>query len=108
MSVNPGFGGQTFLESALDKIRRVKQRLEIARSLLSRPKVLFLDEPTVGLDPRIRYELLDVIAGLRARDETVPECGITVPAGPVARVASRPWQRARSGGTLHDHQSRRR
>ena len=29
--------------------------------------MLFLDEPTVGLDPRIRFELLDYIAGLRAR-----------------------------------------
>jgi ABC-2 type transport system ATP-binding protein len=45
----------------------LRRRLEIARSLLSRPQVLFLDEPTVGLDPRIRYELLDVIAGLRER-----------------------------------------
>jgi ABC-2 type transport system ATP-binding protein len=46
-----------------------RRRLEIGRALVSRPQVLFLDEPTVGLDPRIRQELLDVIAGLRAREE---------------------------------------
>jgi ABC-2 type transport system ATP-binding protein len=47
-----------------------RRRLEIGRALISKPEVLFLDEPTVGLDPRIRFELLDVIADLRAQSDT--------------------------------------
>jgi ABC-2 type transport system ATP-binding protein len=46
-----------------------RRRLEIARALVSQPQVLFLDEPTVGLDPRIRHELFDVIGQLRAHRE---------------------------------------
>jgi ABC-2 type transport system ATP-binding protein len=44
-----------------------RRRLEIVRALLSSPQVLFLDEPTVGLDTRIRHDLFDVIATLRDR-----------------------------------------
>ena len=63
-------GRSDLIERAVAKYRGgERRRLEIARALCSEPQVLFLDEPTVGLDPRIRHELLDVIAGLRARDE---------------------------------------
>jgi ABC-2 type transport system ATP-binding protein len=46
--------------------------MEIVRSLLSDPQVLFLDEPTVGLDTRVRHDLFDVLATLR--DQT----GVTI------------------------------
>ena len=43
------------------------RRLEIAQSMLHRPAVLFLDEPTVGLDPRARHAVWDRLRGLRAQ-----------------------------------------
>lgn len=44
----------------------MRRRLEIARGLLHYPKVLFLDEPTIGLDPQTRAAIWDYIKKLRA------------------------------------------
>ena len=49
----------------------MKRRLQIARALLHEPKILFLDEPTVGLDPQTRRRLWEIIKGLNKQGMTM-------------------------------------
>ena len=49
----------------------MRRRLLVARGLIHQPRLLLLDEPTVGLDPQIRQELWTLIDGLRASGVTM-------------------------------------
>lgn len=48
-----------------------KQRFSIATTLINEPKIIFLDEPTTGLDPQARRNLWDLIRGIREKGTTV-------------------------------------
>jgi ABC-2 type transport system ATP-binding protein len=51
--------------------RGMKQRLHLARGLVGRPRVLFLDEPTVGLDPMAALEFRNLVIRLRSEGTTI-------------------------------------
>src|SRR5664279_2473739 len=49
----------------------MRRRLDLAASLITRPALIFLDEPTTGLDPRNRSQMWDTIRGLVAEGSTI-------------------------------------
>lgn len=59
-------------EAYVDSLSRgMKQRLCLARCMIHDPKLLILDEPASGLDPRARYEFKEIIRQLRKQGRTV-------------------------------------
>ncbi|MQA74157.1 MAG: ATP-binding cassette domain-containing protein [Solirubrobacterales bacterium] len=67
---------QFHLTEAADRLAReysggMQRRLDIATALVHKPRVLFLDEPTTGLDPEVRAEMWEEIARLRGEGLTV-------------------------------------
>src|SRR6266403_636856 len=64
------------LADAADRLARtysggMRRRLDLASSMLTRPRVLFLDEPTTGLDPRSRNEIWEIVRDLRREGTTI-------------------------------------
>jgi ABC-2 type transport system ATP-binding protein len=64
------------LTEAADKVAStysggMKRKLDLAMTLVGNPKVIFLDEPTTGLDPRSRRTMWDIIRGLVAEGTTI-------------------------------------
>ena len=63
------------LDRAKDKVDKfsggMKRRVNIAIALMSRPQLLFLDEPTVGIDPQSRFHIFETIESLRDEGMTV-------------------------------------
>src|SRR5690242_12304465 len=59
-------------ETKVDKLSGgMRRRLLIARALVHRPRMVLMDEPTVGLDPQVRQELWALIDGLRSEGTTI-------------------------------------
>ena len=63
---------EEFLDQYNDKISGgQRQRFLLALALINRPELLFLDEPSTGLDPQARRNLWDLIQGIKAEGKTI-------------------------------------
>lgn len=75
--VNPSefLGKVNLLDKAKSKYKELsggqKQRFSIATTLINQPKIIFLDEPTTGLDPQARRNLWDLVRDIRSSGTTV-------------------------------------
>jgi len=66
------FGLREFADTPVDRLSRgMKQRVHLARGLLSRPALLFFDEPTIGMDPVATREFRRMFEELRANGTTI-------------------------------------
>ena len=68
--------GRFGLEDAADRVAKtysggMRRRLDLAGALVGRPQLLFLDEPTTGLDPRSRNQVWDIVRAVVAQGTTV-------------------------------------
>ncbi|MBL8864954.1 MAG: ABC transporter ATP-binding protein [Gemmataceae bacterium] len=75
LTVDDAIGSVSLEEKAHARVEKLsggqKQRLAVACALVGKPELLFLDEPTTGLDPQSRRSLWDVIRGLKKDGRTV-------------------------------------
>ena len=77
----------------------MRRRLDLAASLVAHPSVIFLDEPTTGLDPRSRLVMWDVITGLvRLRRHRLPDHAVPRGGRSPGRSRRRPRRRPRGRG----------
>ena len=73
-----------------------KQRLALAMALVNNPRVVFLDEPTAGLDPQVRREIYDIVEELKKEKKTILLTTHYIEEAESSATASRLWTTGKS------------